>query len=86
MTPEEKQDLVDAITTVLDQRRSIPEDRHHQHHDFIERYIQKEKRKEELRQYARKQAVGWGVVALLSAAGLGMYNWFEAMVKRVTGQ
>ncbi len=65
-------------------RMSVQDETHRLHHEFIEKWIIREQRRQELREHARKQAVGWGVVAMLSAAGLGAYNWLEAIIKRIS--
>jgi hypothetical protein len=56
--------------------RGISVDVHFQHHQFIEEWIEKEKRKREMADKIKAQVGGWIIITAIGAIGTGAYNGY----------
>ncbi len=93
LSAEDKEELVGLIGETLNRRRTMDEDRHCNDHKFIYTLMQREKRLEETKKRrhellmtARKTAVGWIVVAVLTLiTGLGtmVYDFIAVLVRKL---
>jgi len=93
LSKEDRDELVCLICQTLDLRRTVDEERHKNDHKFIWTLMQREKakedrkiRREQLLMTARKTAVGWIVVAILTLiTGLGsmVYDFFAGLFRKI---
>jgi len=72
----EKSELVEALREVLHENRTIIDEIHQEHHDYIALLLKREQRKEERWEKIKTQVFGWGAISFLSAIGLAVYNFF----------
>lgn len=64
----DKKDFTKIINEVLDSRRE-KDLSHSEHHEFIERMIKKEERRQEIWDKVKAQVLGWGIVAIIGSIG-----------------
>ena len=69
------------ISQVLDERRSVPEQMHSDHHQFVGRLIQKDKKREALKQSLKQQVGGWSIITFITGIGYAVYKAAEGMFK-----
>jgi len=90
LSREDKEDLVGAITEVLNRRRSIDEAQHRVHHKWVESKMQKEAEKEqrskELRAKLEESVLGWLIIVFLAGIGVMAYQAaIGALKKAING-
>ena len=78
-------DVRNAVRSELEAGRSIAEDKHQEHHNFVEYLIEERRRKDELYDHLRKHLVGWGVIVGLTAMGALFYDWLVGFVRKASG-
>lgn len=88
MTPEERKEIAEVFSAVLEERRGVEADKHANHHRFLEMMIAREAKREERRERVRQQVAGWAVImavtGFFAAAAYAANHWFEELVKRVS--
>ncbi len=77
LTEEDKAELIEAFNKTLDSRRSLSEQLHRTHHDFVQTLLEKEKRKQELIENAKAQVVGWLSIGTILAIIGGIGVWLR---------
>lgn len=90
LSAEDKEDLVKTITSALDKRRSVDEGQHRTDHmwvhDQIRRHQERSRRRAEFHEALKKNVVTWAIISALLGLSALVYGWFEAVVKRLSGQ
>jgi predicted house-cleaning noncanonical NTP pyrophosphatase (MazG superfamily) len=79
-----KEDLQDAIKEAINGDNHIEAEKHRTHHDYVELLIAKDKRKQELREYAKKTSLTWLIFGTLSAVASGLFYWFVDLLKKAS--
>jgi hypothetical protein len=81
LSDADKAELIDGFAAELEKRRNVSQETHKEHHDFIQQWIDREKRRQELYEKVKAQVVGWGVISgiLSMVAGLGLLvrDWLQ---------
>lgn len=70
-----------TINKVLDQRRSIDEETHRAHHEFIRFQIERSRRWQKRIDKIIESVGGWVVIAFLSGIGVAVYYWVIEHIK-----
>lgn len=79
----EPQELKSAIHEVLDERDGIDRGKHQDHHHYVERLIDRDKKRSERWEAIRKQVGGWAVIAFLSGAAYTAWIAFQTVIKKI---
>ncbi|MEY4718474.1 MAG: hypothetical protein RL563_1092 [Pseudomonadota bacterium] len=61
--------FIELLDNALDKRARIDAKLHGAHHDFVQRWIEKEKIKAERWEEIKRQVFGWGLIAIIGAIG-----------------
>ena len=80
----DEQLLRTVINEILDERDSFSGRTHSDHHRFVEEMIARERRKVERRERLRQQVAGWAIITALTGLGVGVYQMFVDLVKRLS--
>ncbi len=73
--------MVDLLGEVLDKHRGVEAETHKKHHEFIDLAIEDIERKKTFWLSVRKQVFGWGIIMMLSGAGLAVADWMQHVLK-----
>ena len=89
MTGVTTDQIEEVFTRVLDARKKIDDERHAKHHNYVEILIERDRRRQELKDKVRQQVVGWGVImtvtGFLGMVGYSTYHWIAEIANRVAG-
>lgn len=61
--------------------REIDIESHRPHHEFIARWIERERRRDEMWEKIKVQVGGWAVIAFLGGIGLAAWQFVKAHLK-----
>jgi len=64
---EEK--IKNIIETALEERSRVDIATHSEHHEFIQRFIEEQDRKQEMWETIKSQVLGWGIIAIVGTLG-----------------
>lgn len=75
MSPEDVQRVAAALSEILNERRSVEETEHAEHHLFIREQIERERERREMYADLRRHLVKWGAVGVISFFGMAAWYW-----------
>ncbi len=85
LSPETVRAIALAVAAYLDERRSVDEATHQQHHQYVAERIQERKAAIEMRQAITRHVLGWGIVGLISGIGAAAYQIVDNWVHKGAG-
>ena len=85
MSIEEEKSLRELLTDVIEERMRLDSEIHHEHHEFIQSMISRERIKAERWEELNRQVIGWGVVLFISTIGGWVINHSEQVGKWIAG-
>ena len=74
-------DDLQALAAVFESTRAMPQDLHRKHHEFVDRWIEKEKRKSERWERTKTHVMGWGIVTAIGGIGYSVFEWLKSSLK-----
>lgn len=75
--PIDTKALAEDIARALDERRTVDEATHAEHHEYIRMCINRDRRRDDLIEGLKKHVLGWAVVGLLVGLWQLLVYWFE---------
>jgi len=79
---EEIKELVkEAVNSVLDDRSRVDAVMHREHHEAVQRWIERENEKARITAKVKAQIFGWGIISIISAVGWAVWNAVKFLVK-----
>ena len=86
MTEDEKKEMLQVLSKVLDAHRGVDSKTHEAHHRYIETEIDRRSDALHYWQSVRKQITGWSIIVLLTGIGYGVADYahyiFTHLIKR----
>jgi|GEM_PF-2986157 len=86
LSSDDKEELVQTLTKVLDRRRSVDEVQHRLDHEWVQLKRKEEQdksdRRRKLRQRIEENVLGWLIITFLFGAGVMAYQAFIGSVKK----
>jgi hypothetical protein len=73
--------LKDILREVLDEHVQLTVDAHHEHHEFIKQWIDRERIKAERWEDIRRQLCGVAAISLVGSIGLWVQDYALAVIK-----
>lgn len=70
MTPEEIKQIMHAV---LDERHTMGESVHREHHQFITNLLEERRIRRERIESIRRHTIGWGIITSISGIGYSVY-------------
>ena len=70
-------EIARELANILDERRSVQECQHANHHRFIERLIAREEERGAMYADLRKHLAKWGAVGVLGFIGMACWYWLR---------
>jgi hypothetical protein len=61
----DKEILVSALREVLHEHRTIDDETHREHHEYIKAYIAKQKAKEDRVEKIKQHVIGWSIITII---------------------
>lgn len=71
------EEIAEALASILDQRRSVQECQHADHHRYIQTLIEREEERKGMYADLRGHLLKWGAVGLLSFLGAACWYWVK---------
>ena len=71
-----KDEIVESFRQALHDERSIDDETHRDHHNYIKMIVLKEKIKADRNEKIKAQVFGWGIITALGSIGTGVYHFF----------
>jgi len=76
ISSDDLQRIICAMEASLDKRRSVTEDDHHIHHEWITLQIARDKRRALRWEKVSQTVIGWAIIGALSGIGVAVYRVF----------
>lgn len=76
MNESDKNFFLDAIRQILQEHRTIDNETHRDHHEFVKILITERKQRMDRHEKIRTQVYGWGIISLLGIIGSAVYHFF----------
>ena len=73
---EFKQELLESFNDALNAGRSIDDETHRDHHEFVKVMIDKEKRSIDRSEKIKATVIGWFIITVLGGVGTAVYHVF----------
>ena len=77
LSKEEIQSISRTVISALDSRRSVPEEQHHEDHDWLTDLKKKSEEKAAMWRTLKTRAFGWAIVAALTGLASGIWWIFR---------
>lgn len=77
----DKDELKEALDEVLTARRSIDEETHRRHHDFVQDEIRRRQQRREFYGRIKGNVFGWLIITVIGGLGLIIWQWLQHVWK-----
>lgn len=71
-----------AVSSVLDERRSVDAESHHRDHEFVHELRLRAKRRDDLIENTKKQVFGWATIGILGFVGYSILIHLKTVIVR----
>lgn len=76
----EAEEIAEAVVGALERSRSISDETHHHHHDYIDALINRDTKRAEMYDQIKVHVAKFGALGIFGAVAMAVWHYFTEMI------